>query len=187
MFGDTMKEIRFAFENYTTAEEIKRIRKRLNLTQKEFAILAGCSKPTVERWETSTGKITGPIAALLYMLERHPEDAEYLKIEEKTLPLRIWYMYRNRVCTIIDADELKRIVRIRNYTDNPMFCAFGTNQNPDFDEYTEFLKSRCFPETRDKMKLVLKDLGIPFYDPVLIIEKTEGRMAEDDFYLRIER
>ena len=41
--------------------------------------------------------------------------------------------------------------------------------------------------TRDKMKLVLRDLGVPFYDPYLIVQKTEGRMAEDDFWLKIER
>ena len=27
----------------------------------------------------------------------------------------------------------------------------------------------------------------PFYDPIMIIEKTEGRMAEDNFWIRIER
>ena len=37
------------------------------------------------------------------------------------------------------------------------------------------------------MKLQLKELGIPFYDPLLIIEKTEGRMADDHFWIRIER
>ena len=42
-------------------------------------------------------------------------------------------------------------------------------------------------KVRDKMKLILKDLGLPFYDPIMIIEKTEGRMAEDDFWIRIER
>ena len=46
---------------------------------------------------------------------------------------------------------------------------------------------KIFPESRDKMKLILKDLGLPFYDPIMIIEKTEGRMAEDDFWIRIER
>ena len=60
-------------------------------------------------------------------------------------------------------------------------------QKPDIEDYREFLESRCFPRTRDKMKLVLKDLGIPFYDPYLIIQKTEGRMAEDDFWIRIEK
>ena len=37
------------------------------------------------------------------------------------------------------------------------------------------------------MKIILKMLDIPFYDPMLIIEKTKGRMAEDDFWLEIER
>lgn len=103
------------------------------------------------------------------------------------LPVRMWYMYKNKVCTLIDVDEVKQIVQIKNYADNIMFRAFGSNQEPDIEDYREFLESRCFPRTRDKMKLVLKDLGIPFYDPYLIIQKTEGRMAEDDFWIRIEK
>ena len=82
---------------------------------------------------------------------------------------------------------IQRKVEIHNYVDNPMFRAFGVVENPDYERYEEFLESRCFPRTRDKMKLVLKDLDLPFYDPFMIIEKTEGRMAEDDFWIRIER
>lgn len=37
------------------------------------------------------------------------------------------------------------------------------------------------------MKLILKDLDLLFYDPFMIIEKTEGRTTEDDFWIRIER
>ena len=37
------------------------------------------------------------------------------------------------------------------------------------------------------MKIMLEGLGIPFYDPILIVEKTGGRMAEDDFWIKIER
>ena len=33
----------------------------------------------------------------------------------------------------------------------------------------------------------LRELDLPFYDPMMIIEKTEGRMAEDDFWIQIER
>lgn len=68
-----------------------------------------------------------------------------------------------------------------------MFRAFGTIENPDYNDYLEFLESRCFLKSGDKMKLILKDLGLPFYDPIMIIEKTAGRMAEDDFWIRIER
>ena len=94
---------------------------------------------------------------------------------------------RQDVCTLIDVNEQERKVKIRNYTDRVMFRAFGTVENPDYKDYQEFLESRCFPESRDKMKLILKDLGLPFYDPIMIIEKTEGRMAEDNFWVRIER
>lgn len=102
-------------------------------------------------------------------------------------PLRIWYMFRQTPCTCIDVDEKSRKVVIKNYTDKIMFRAFGIEENPSYERYEEFLESRCFPRSRDKMKLVLRDMELPFYDPFLIIEKTQGRMAEDEFWLKIER
>ncbi len=42
---------------FLTSDEIKQVRKKLNMTQKEFAGLVGVSKPTVERWESSAGRI----------------------------------------------------------------------------------------------------------------------------------
>ena len=181
-----MQKEQFAVEPYVTADEVKQIRKKLGLTQKEFAQLIGSSKPTIERWETSNGKITGPLVLLIRMLNENPAYVERLRIPEQTLPVRMWYMYKNEICTLIDVDESSRIVRIKNYTNETMFRAFGNNDYPTYEEYKEFLESRCFPRTRDKMKLVLEDLEIPFYDPYLIIKKTKGRMAEDDFWIQID-
>ena len=110
-----------------------------------------------------------------------------LEVPEKKLKMRLWYMYRDKVCTLIDVDDLQRVVEIKNYTDDLLYCAFGVKQHPEYADYLAFLESRCFPASRDKLKLELKERGIPFYDPMLIIEKTEGRMAEDDFWLKIER
>ncbi len=177
----------FITPDYITADDLKRIRKLLNMTQKEFAMLIGCSKPTVERWERSSEQIRGPICLLLKLIEQDVQSVLKLRVPKKDTPIRLWYMYNQMVCTIIDVNEIKREVRIYNCTDNVMFRAFGVTEKPDFEMYTEFLESRCFPEGRDKMKLVLKDLDLPFYDPFMIIEKTEGRMAEDDFWIRIER
>ena len=106
---------------------------------------------------------------------------------EKEYPIRLWYMFKREICTIIDVDERSRKVKIYNYTNNFIKKAFGRNEKPTFEEYEEFLESRCFPRQRDKIKLVLEDLNLPFYDPFMIIEKTEGRMAEDDFWIRIEK
>ena len=181
-----MEEKRFAVSDFTTAKEIKRIRKLLQLTQKEFARLVGCSKPTIERWETSSSPITGPVVLLLQLIEREPNCISALEIPPRQLPLRLWYMHDQQLCTLIDVDEINRKIKIKNYTDNILFCAFGGVEHPDYESYMAFLESRCFPRSRDKMKLILKDLDIPFYDPFLIIEKTEGRMAEDDFWIKIE-
>ncbi len=181
------KENLFTTPQYTTAEEIKKIRTQLKLTQKEFASLINCSKPTVERWERSKTVITGPVVFILSMLEKYPEYVKEIRIPERTTLLRLWYMYKQKVCTIIDVDEMNQRVKITNFTNSVIMRAFGAEEHPDYSAYVEFLESRCFPRSRDKIKLVLRDLELPFYDPLMIIEKTEGRMAEDDFWIKIER
>lgn len=181
-----MENIKYAIPEYLTSSDIKRIRKELQLSQKEFAKLICCSYKTIERWESDNKKITGPIVLLINMLENNLDYVDKITIPKKTYPIRLYYMYNQNICTIIDVNNIKQEVKIKNYTNNIMFRAFGVNENPTFSEYNEFLKSRCFPETRDKLKLVLKELDLPFYDPFMIIEKTEGRMAEDNFWIRIE-
>ena len=46
-----MDEKKFAIKETVSAEEVKMLRKKLGLTQRDFAGLLGCSKPTVERLE----------------------------------------------------------------------------------------------------------------------------------------
>ena len=170
-----------------TGEDIKRLRSVLNMTQREFATFANCAVRTVENWESKKEPITGPVVTLVEILLRDPEIAKSLELPDSRLRLRLFYMYKSTVCTVIDVDEAERKVRIKNYIDKPLFRAFGVNTEPSFDDYERFLESRCFPRERDMIKLELKRLDIPFYDPIMIIEKTQGRMAEDDFWIRIER
>ncbi len=169
------------------AEDIRFIRKRLHLTQKEFSELANVSYKTVQGWERSEKGIVGPIVPLTQALLSSARVYEALTIPKKEMPLRLWYMYRNEACTIIDVHEIQRHLRVYNMVEDISFRAFGRNTEPTYEEYEEFLESRCFPRTRDKMKLILKDLNIPFYDPMMIIQKTKGKMAEDAFWIRIER
>lgn len=178
---------KYAVQKSITGLEIKKCRKRLGVSQKEFAELVNVSKKTVERWEYSGQPVTGPVVTLIYILMNEPVWEERLIIPEKEMPIRMSYMFRDELCTIIDVDEEKRRVNVRNYTNHFLKKAFGNNEHPTYEDYEEFLESRCFPRTRDKMKLILRELDLPFYDPMMIIEKTEGRMAEDDFWIRIER
>lgn len=178
---------RYAFRECLDKNDIKMIRKKMKLTQKEFAALINVSVKSVERWETSENPITGPVVTLIKLLSDEPELMQRLEVPERTLPMRLWYYHRNFVCTIIDVDERKRKVLVHNYTKDYMMRAFGSAQEVTYEQYEEFLESRCFPAQRDKMKLILKELDLPFYDPIMIIEKTAGKMAEDDFWIEIER
>lgn len=178
---------RYALPKQLTGKDIRIIRKKLGLTQKEFAGLVNVSHKTIERWETGDNFVTGPIVTLIEILNKYPYMEEEWQIPDKTYPLRLWYMENNRVCTIIDVDDKNQRIKIYNYTRNNLSKAFGKEEHPTYRDYEEFLESRCFPRTRDKMKLILRELGLPFYDPFMIIEKTEGRMAEDNYWIRIER
>lgn len=170
-----------------TGKDIHRIRKNLNMTQQEFAGFLNCSKRTIQEWEKSEKEIKGVIVTLLDIIQRNPDIIEKLTLYPNDLKIRLYYMYENIICTVIDVDEFQRKVKIKNYIDKPYFRAFGVNSEPTYDDYEEFLESRCFPKERDKIKIELKKLNIPFYDPFMIIEKTQGRVAEDKFWIKIER
>ncbi len=180
-------ERKYPIPESITGNDIRVLRKRMGLTQAEFAAFIGVSRPTVERWEQSVKPISGAITSLIMLLGEHPEMEKEFRIPPISAPMRLKYMFRYRLCTIIDVDEKKRSVQIWNYTQNPIYRAFGVKEHPTFQEYEEFLESRCFPKSRDKIKIELEQLNLPFYDPLLIIEQTKGRMTEDDFWIEIER
>ena len=184
---DKVENKTFAIRSQVSAEDVIRMRKRLKLTPQRLAEFMNVSKKTVEYWERKKEPITGPVVTLLKLLEEKPALIEYYTIPERSFPLRLIYMFHDEICSIIDVDEINRSIKLYNFTDIYWKRAFGRNTEPDYRDYEEFLESRCFPKSRDKMKLVLADLGIPFYEPLLIIEKTNGRMAEDEFWIRIER
>lgn len=136
----------FALKDYITSEDIKNLRKNLGLTQKEFASLVGTSKPTIERWEKENAKITGPIVLLSKMINDYPDYVNRLIIPEKEFPVRMLYMYKDDICTLIDVDDAKQLVRIKNYTDKLMFRAFGVNEIRITMTIRNFLSQDVFQE-----------------------------------------
>ena len=98
--------------------------------------------------------------------------------------LRMTYMYNQHPCTIIDVDFLNERVMIQNKTTDMLHRAFGVNEEPTWNDFEVFLQDRCFPATRGNVKDILKDLRLTDYDPLQIVEKTKGRTAEDDMWLK---
>lgn len=94
------------------------------------------------------------------------------------------YMDKDKLSTRIYVDYSDESVRIENFTDDLIAKAFGNNETPTFSDYEKFLESRCFPRNRDHVKWILRDLGLDCYDPLAIVKKTAGRMAEDDMWIK---
>ena len=49
-----------------------------------------------------------------------------------------------------------------------------------------FLEDRCIPRSRAGLREYLEAIGVDKYDPLEIIQKTEGRMSEDNQWLKVE-
>lgn len=96
------------------------------------------------------------------------------------------YMCETRVCSIIDVDMENKTVKVTNFTNDILMRPFGKNEHPTWEDYEAFLARRCVPKSRDKLKWHLREIGVDHYDPLTIVTKTQGRMAEDNFWIDIE-
>lgn len=58
------------------------------------------------------------------------------------------YYDKDTLCSIIDADFTTKQVRVVNKVDSVLDTAFGVNTEPTWDDFLDFLASRCIPRTR---------------------------------------
>ncbi len=91
------------------------------------------------------------------------------------------------LCTKICADFTDKTIVAENFTDNIVKTAFGKNISPVWDDFETFLRERCVPESRSGIREYLEAIGVEGYDPLKIIEKTQGRMAEDNQWIKVEK
>lgn len=109
----------------------------------------------------------------------------FRKAEGHILKKYLFYNFED-VCTVIYADFTEQSIYAENYTDNLVKTAFGKNQFPLWENFCSFIEERCIPAQRDGIREWLETNGLEEYDPFQIILKTEGRMAEDHQWLRVE-
>ncbi len=77
-------------------------------------------------------------------------------------------------------------VYITNRSNDVLSLPFGVNANPTWQDFEDYLLTRCFPENRGDKKQLLKALGVPFYDPWLIVMKTKGKTPDDNYWFNIK-
>lgn len=106
--------------------------------------------------------------------------------EQKGHQLKEYRYYDgDTLCTVILADFTAEQICIENKVDEILDTAFGVNETPSWEDFLAFLADRCIPKTRKGLDYYLDAVGVPEYDPVLLVEKTQGRMAEDHKWLEI--
>ena len=110
---------------------------------------------------------------------------EYKDTHNRNKLLQLQFYHGDSLCTTILADETAEKVLIENHTSDPLYTAFGVNENPDWQDYQIFLEERCIPKSRAGLKEYLNAIGVDEYNPVEIIRKTKGRMAEDRSWLEV--
>lgn len=99
---------------------------------------------------------------------------------------RLRFYEVDRLCTIIYADFTDETLAAENHIDDPVKTAFGNNPLPDWADFQRFLQERCVPKERAGLREYLESLGLAEYDPLEIIQKTGGRMAEDNQWLEVQ-
>lgn len=100
---------------------------------------------------------------------------------------RLDFMFRQKVCTEIYVDFEHKKIMIVNRTNDIMKRAFGSNENPSWEDFEAFLEERCFPSSRALKKTILAKIGIDHYDPMQIVELNQGRTAEDNQYINFTK
>ena len=110
---------------------------------------------------------------------------EYKDTHNRNKLLQLQFFHGDSLCTTILADETAKKVLIENHTSDPLYTAFGVNENPGWQDYQSFLEERCIPKSRAGLQEYLNAIGVDEYHPLEIIRKTKGRMAEDQSWLEV--
>jgi HTH-type transcriptional regulator / antitoxin MqsA len=74
-----LKELRLQVENLLKPQEVKRIRTKIGLTQREAGTILGGGPNAFQKYEQDTVTVSKPMSNLLRVLERHPEEVEELR------------------------------------------------------------------------------------------------------------
>ena len=110
---------------------------------------------------------------------------EYQNTHKQNKLLQLKFYHGDTLCTTILANETDKSVLIENHTNNPLYTAFGVQDDPDWQDYCDFLEERCIPKSRAGLHEYLTAIGVAEYSPIEIIRKTQGRMAEDQAWLEV--
>lgn len=74
-----VKELKIQVENLLRPQEVRTIRKKFGLTQREAGVIIGGGPNAFQKYEQGTTMVSKGISNFLRVLDRHPEEIEELK------------------------------------------------------------------------------------------------------------
>ncbi len=74
-----LRDLKVKIEKLLSPEEIKRIRTKLGLTQREAGELIGGGPNAFQKYESGEGLLSKGMSNFLRLLDRHPEDVSQLR------------------------------------------------------------------------------------------------------------
>ncbi len=77
-------------------------------------------------------------------------------------------------------------VSIKNFTDNRFYLPF-MYQGVTREDVEDLLRTRVFDEGRPDKREMLRKMGVPFYDPLMIVLRTRGVKLKDYFWVRFDK
>ena len=122
------------------------------------------------------------------IISPHLDIDEFLE-KKKTLGhklIKIEFYDGKVLCSKIIADFTDKTLLVENTTEHIVKTAFGKNETPTWENFLSFLEERCVPKSRSGIREYLETIGVEEYDPLEIIKKTRGRMAEDNQWIKLE-
>ncbi len=166
--------------------ELKKIAEKINDNRNAGRKRKFTEREVVEIEKKLEQGVTMEAVAKYYGTSRQIIDKYINRPPQKGYTLRMMYMNGQKTCTIIDVDFMNEKISIKNRTDDILHRAFGVVEKPTWEQFQDFLADRCFPETRGNVKTLLKDLQLDSYDPLQIVEKTKGRTADDNLWIKFK-
>ena len=100
--------------------------------------------------------------------------------------MKLSFYDKDVLCSKIVADFTDKTVSVQNTTEHIVKTAFGNNNVPTWEDFQNFLEERCVPRSRSGIREYLEAIGVDEYNPLAIIKKTSGRMAEDNQWIQLE-
>ena len=100
--------------------------------------------------------------------------------------MKLKYMWKNDCVADIEYDFMSRKVFVINYTDVIWKRPFGVHLDPSFQDFENFLESRCFPKDRVNRDQLLEDMGLFAYSPYGIVKIMHGVQSDDYGWILFE-